>query len=163
MLTTKLVQLIEDHRDAIAEAAIGRMHTDPGMPTVGALPGDRLSRWGTELAGVFRLWVEDPGQEALANRYRQFGRDRFREGLPLAELIRACHIWRECSVTHLRNQGFEQTSFDIYIEEEVEHDLASFFEMIVYHMTRGYEEAREEDTTMSVASGSAKGSWRRRH
>jgi len=144
MFTTKLVHVVEKHRAGIAAAAIRRMREDPATPLIGALPDSTLSTWGKELAGSFGLWGEGEGREALARRFFEFGQERCREQLPLPELIRVCHIWRECSVSCLRDQEFQVTSLDIYMEEEVEYDLAGFFEFAAYHISRGYENIRTQ-------------------
>ena len=45
------------------------------------------------------------------------------------------------TVDYIRNQGFPQTSLEIYAEEELEHRLNRFIDFLVYHMVRGYEAA----------------------
>ena len=163
MLTIKLVHVVEEHRDAIAASAVRRMRKDPATPVIGALPDSTLSGWGKELAGSFRLWSDATEHETLARRFFGFGQERCRQQLPLAELIRACHIWRECSVSHLRDQGFQSTSLDIYMEEEVEYDLAGFFEFAAYQITRGYEDVRMQKSLNMIPHQSKKRfHWRQR-
>jgi len=132
------------------------MREDPATPAIGALSDSILSTWGKELAGSFRLWSEAAEHETLARRFFEFGQERCKQQLPLAELIRVCHIWRECSVSHLRDQGFQFTSLDIYMEEEVEHELAAFFDFAAYHITRGYENVRTQKSVHVIPHDSKK-------
>ena len=84
---------------------------------------------------------------ALANRYYEFGKSWFEQKIPLPELIRTLHLWRESAVSHVRGLGFEQSSLHIYIEEEFEHDMIGLYDFAMYHLVRGYEDAREEVQT----------------
>lgn len=165
MLTTALVKAIEDHREGIATEVIREIRLDPTVPVVNSLPDLRIRDWGPHLIEGFRMWVER-NLEVCAKWCYDFGRCRHDEHIPLLELLRIFHISRERVVSYLRSQGFEYTPLDIYIEEEIEHSLAGFFDFAVYHAVRAYEDARQQNSAheekkeqrkvLSTATG-----WRR--
>lgn len=144
MLTAKLVQIIEKEWEVIAHAAIRKMRDDPALPTIRELPEPTLLGWGEGLLLSLRTWTEAQDLNALAARSFESGRARFAEQIPLAEIVRAFHLWRESAVSLLRGLGFERSSLDVYIEEELEHDLIGFYDFALYHLVRGYEEARQQ-------------------
>jgi hypothetical protein len=148
MLTTRLVKVIKDHRDAISEAIIRQMHRDPNLNVIHGLPDSVIRSWGDNIIESFRIWAVDADHELCADRCYTFGKSRCEEQIPLLELIRAFHICRERVVSYIRGQGFEHTSLDIYIEEETEHHLAGFFDFATYHTVRAYEDARQLDETV---------------
>jgi hypothetical protein len=162
MQIAKLLKKIDEHRESIAQAAIEHIRNDPRLPRINELTDFRLSAWGKDIPGRFTIWTEAPGDTTLAEQFYDFGRNRFREDLPLAELVRACHIWREATVSYLRSQGFELTPLDIYLEEEAEHDLIGFFDFVLYHLVRGYEDARHEANTVREIHAKPSGFWRRK-
>lgn len=145
MLTTRLVKVIKAQREAISEAIIREIHRDSKMPVTRRLSDVVLRSWGDQLIESFRIWAEEGDHDLCAQRCYSFGRSRCEEHIPLLETIRGFHICRERVVSHIRGEGFECTSLDIYIEEETEHHLAGFFDFATYHAVRAYEDARERE------------------
>ena len=145
MLTTRLVKVIKEHRDAISEAVIREMRRDPDLHVIHTLPDSLMRSWGDNIIESFRIWAVDVDHELCAERCYSYGRRRYEEHIPLLELIRGFHICRERVVSWIRSQGFEHTSLDIYIEEETEHHLAGFFDFATYHAVRAYEDARHQE------------------
>lgn len=143
MLTTRLVKVIKDHREAISEAVIREIRRDPKLPVTRGLSDLVIRSWGDNLIESFRIWAVDGDHDVCAQRCYSFGKSRCEEHIPLLETIRGFHICRERVVSYIRAQGFEHTSLDIYVEEETEHHLAGFFDFATYHAVRAYEDTRE--------------------
>ena len=148
MLTTRLVQVIKDHRDPISLAVIREIRRDPDLPVTRSLSDALIRSWGDNIIESFRIWAEEADHELCAQRCYSYGRSRYEDHIPLLELIRGFHICRERVVSYIRGQGFEHTSLDIYIEEETEHHLAGFFDFATFHAVRAYEDARQREITL---------------
>ena len=161
MLIAKLVNAVEDHREAISQQVIQEIRRDARLRVIRSLPDARVRSWGTYLIESFRIWVESSDDEVCADSCYRFGRSRFEEKIPFPELIRAFHICRERVVSYLRSQGFEETAFEIYVEEEAEHDLAAFFDFALYHAARAYEDARQIRVAISLLTPPTKRFWRK--
>ncbi len=69
------------------------------------------------------------------------GRARFEEGIPLHESVRGFQIVKEKIIDFIHEQGTAKTSVELYAEEELELRLSGFFDVLVYHLIRGYEGA----------------------
>ena len=145
MLPGKLVRTIDEHREAVAEAAVQHIRRDAALSSVQRLPDPQLQRWATDIVGGMSSWIGDADHEPRAKILYAFGQERFRQQVPLVELVRMLHICREHVVSHVRDVGFALTPVDIYVDEEMEHDLAGYFEFATYHIVTGYEAARERE------------------
>jgi hypothetical protein len=86
-------------------------------------------------------WLTASPEEEIARQYEERGRVRAREGVPLHEAVCFLHILKEKMLDYIRDQGFTQTTVDLYAEEELEIQVGRFFDSAVYYLIRGYEAA----------------------
>jgi hypothetical protein len=42
---------------------------------------------------------------------------------------------------YIRDQGIGLSTVEIYAEEELEHQVGVFFDSVIYHVVRGYQNA----------------------
>ena len=139
MLSTKLVQMIETHSDALAAGVIRHLRADPRSPSIATLPEDELR---DQCHGVLKRlghWLAESGEDEIARQYEDLGRLRLREDVPLHEAVHALHLLKRSMLDYVRAQGLAQTAADVYGEEELEHEIGRFFDSAVYHLVRGYE------------------------
>jgi hypothetical protein len=141
MLSNRLVASIEDHSELLTAAATERIRRDPELPSISRLRDLELREIGFEVLHNLGSWLAGEKREAIASQYEEIGRRRYAEQIPLHECVKSLHILKYESIDYVRNQGFAQTSLEIYAEEELEHRLNRFMDFLVYHMVRGYEAA----------------------
>jgi hypothetical protein len=141
LLSQKRVASIEDHSERLTTAVTERIRRDPELACIGRLRDSELREIGYELLHNLGAWLSGENRDAIANRYEEIGRRRFAEQIPLHECVRSLHLVKYETVDFIRNQGFPQTSLEIYAEEELEHRLNRSVDSLVYHMVRGYEAA----------------------
>ncbi|HWB99439.1 MAG TPA: hypothetical protein VG672_22170, partial [Bryobacteraceae bacterium] len=77
----------------------------------------------------------------ICRQYERLGQERFEAAIPLHETVRAFQIVKEQIIAFVQEQMTTRTSMELYAEEELEHRLAAFFDVVVYHLVRGYESA----------------------
>jgi hypothetical protein len=141
MLSGRLIQLIENHSDLIIARVLSRIRDDPHLPGFQKMPEAELRAWWGTLLSHLSEWLSQTGDEDFGKRYEALGRRRFEESVPLHEVVYAVQILKREMINFVREQGFGQSSLEIYAEEELEHRLGRFFDWLVYHLVRGYEEA----------------------
>ena len=141
MLSHKLIQCIQDHSEQITGAIIDRIRHDPELARIGRLPASELRQWGHALLKNLGAWLAGDDREVMARHYETLGKTRHEEDIPLHECVRSLHILKYEIVDYGRNQGFPQSSIEIYAEEEFEHRVDRFIDFLVYHLVRGYEGA----------------------
>ncbi len=139
MLSVKLIQLIENHSDQIARAVLHRIHHDPRTPHMARLPEGELRDHCHEILKKLGHWLAESKEEEVASHFQELGRLRAAEAVPLHEAVHALHVLKTRMLDYVRDQGFAQTSVDLYAEEELEHQIGRFFDSVVYHLVKGYE------------------------
>jgi hypothetical protein len=66
---------------------------------------------------------------------------RFEEGVPLCEAVRGLFLVKDKMIDFVLNQAAARTYMQLYAEEELEHRVDRFFDILVYHLVKGYEDA----------------------
>jgi len=141
MLSHKLIQCIEDHSEQLTAVIMERIRRDPELTIIGKLPASELRDIGFALLQNLGAWLAGDDREMIARQYQELGKRRCEENIPLHESVRALHIVKYETVDYAREQGFPQSSLEIYAEEEFEHRVNRFMDLLIYHMVRGYESA----------------------
>lgn len=141
MLSHKLIQAIESHCDPIMAALICQIRGDPDLTHMRRLPDLELREWGCAILKNLDTWLLAGRDVSLAKRYEALGRLRFEESIPLHEAVHALHLLKDKTIDFVRESGFAQTAAQVYAEEELEYLVGRFFDWLVYHLVRGYEEA----------------------
>jgi hypothetical protein len=152
MLSAKLIQLIEDHWEPITRRVLLILRTDPRLTHFRMLPeADLHERIGRVCKNLGR-WLDAGDDQQLAAHYEDLGRRRFQEAIPLDEVVHASHVIKNRMIDFIRDQGIGQTSMDLYAQEELEHRVGLFFDAVVYHLVRGYDQAWRRQPPVAKAS-----------
>lgn len=150
MVSVKLIHQIEDHWEAVSLRWIRLLRGAHGLGYLNRLPESEATETCRRLLHNLGHWLASSSQEEIAAFYEQAGRERRREGMPLSEALRAIQLNKQATVSYIRDQGAFDTSVDLYAEEELEHDLSRFFDLLMYHMARGYEQEQEKGVHAGV-------------
>ena len=141
MISAKLVQLIEDHSDTITDRVVREIRHHPRMHHIGRLPETELRDVCQDVLKRLGHWLLASREDEVARHFEAQGRVRAKEKVPLHEVVNGSHILKERMLDYVRDQGIAQTSVELYAEEELEHQIGVFFDAVVYHVVKGYEEA----------------------
>jgi hypothetical protein len=144
MLSAKLIQLIEDHWEPLTRRILIVIRADPRLPHFQTLSESALHDRIGQLCKNLGRWLAAGDDEHLATEYETLGRNRYREAVPLDEVVHAMHLVKHRMLDFVRDQGITQTSVQVYAQEELEHRVGLFFDAVVYHLVRGYELAAHE-------------------
>ncbi len=156
MLSTRLIEMIEKHSDEIAQQILDEVREDKILRRYHELP-DALLRSRFENVGVhLSQWLGESDEPALARHFEGVGRERFEEQVPLYEVIHAAQIFKRRLVEYTREHCFESTPIEVHAELELERLLNAFFDRIVFHIARGYEEALAEEIAVIWKHGAGR-------
>jgi hypothetical protein len=141
MLSGRLVQKIEEHWEEIADGVITRIRRHPDLPTLAQQSVPELKKWCRDILENLGYWLSAVKGEERKRGYEILGRVRYEESIPVHEAVLRLQLLKDSIIDFVHAQGFTLTSMELYAEEELEHRVCRFFDVMIYHIVRGYETA----------------------
>src|ERR1051326_8470368 len=141
MLSGKLVHLIEENWEEIADSVVSKIRRHPDLPELTKRPPAEIKQWCQEILTNLGYSLSAPKAEELKRRYEVLGRTRFEQSIPLHEAVLRVFILKDKIVDYVHQQGFTPSSMNLYAEEQLEIQVGRFFDAMVYNIVRGYEHA----------------------
>ncbi len=155
MLSGRLVHLIESHWEEIVSRVITEIHHDPQLTHFRTAVEADMRETGRVLLRDLGHWLVAGNNEEVLQHYERLGSLRHQDGMPLHEAVRCVALVRERVLDFVEEQLDAKTTLALYEEEELDRRLGRFFDLLVIHMVKGYEEAlRRELRAPAVAAGS---------
>ncbi len=142
MLSARLLQLVESHWDEIATRLIRTIRRHSEMPNLAARPDIELREWCRDVLQNLNRALTKSGEGDWREQFEAFGRVRFEEHIPLHEAVLRTQLLKDLILGFLAEQGLPSTALNLYAEEELERRLGRFFDVMIYHLVVGYEEAQ---------------------
>lgn len=141
MISTRLVHRIEDHWEQVSARFFRLMRSSQDMPHLARLPGSEMTEACRRVLQNLGNWLVLGSESDIAWMFERIGAERQRSGIPLSEAIRAVQLMKDASISFIQDEGPVENSVELYAEEELENQLGRFFDLLVFHLARGYESA----------------------
>jgi hypothetical protein len=150
MLGARLLLLIEAHAGLLTHAVVQDLLTNERTPTLRRLdPADIEKRVSTFFYNLAK-WIGDADENPVKAEYEEMGRSRFREKVPLSELVYALLITKHHLRRYIREHGLvdfagdrivpdEFLPLELHSVQELNYQVGEFFDRALYHLARGYE------------------------
>jgi len=154
MLSARLIRLIEDHSGALTREVLQDLATNPRTRSFESVPRAELESRIGSLYRNLGAWIGEPRDDAVRAEYEEWGRRRFRQGIPLSEIVYALLLVKHHLRRYIRDHGLVEFSADppasgeflpvhLHGVQELNHMVGEFFDRALYYLARGYEaEAR---------------------
>jgi hypothetical protein len=154
MIALRLVRLIEDHSEVLAEGLLQKLQLSPRTQDFSRVPRQELHDRVQELLTHLGEWLLHKKEADIELRYREIGARRAAQQVSLSDYYWAIVITKEHIWEFLQRQGFLQSPLEIYGEMELLRLLDQFFDRAMYYVTQGYEQA-EDLNRIGVSPSSA--------
>jgi hypothetical protein len=141
MISTNLVQLIQDDWEEIAARVIRAVRRNPDLENLAQRSDLDLREWCREILEHIGVLMTARKSEEVERRFELLGKVRFEEHIPLHEAVLRLHILKNEIVGFIHERGLPTTAIQLYAEEELEQRIGRFFDECVYRVVRGYEKA----------------------
>jgi hypothetical protein len=154
MLGSRLLLLIQSHAGLLTRDVVKDVMTNARTPTFRRLnPADVETRVSALYYNLGK-WIGDPDERAVRREYEEMGRMRFREGVPVSELVYALLITKQHLRRYIREHGLvdfagdrvmpeDLLGLELHSIQELNYQVGEFFDRALYHLACGYEaEAR---------------------
>ncbi|MGB9456417.1 MAG: hypothetical protein ABSB23_13990 [Bryobacteraceae bacterium] len=139
MVSGKLIHLIETNEGEITNRIMAQIRRDPDLTHLRMVTEGELRRRSSRIVKNLGHWLVGKNQDEIAKEFETVGMQRFEEGVPLHEVMRALFFVKNRMVDFIAEQGFNMDALTLYAEEELERRVDRFFDLLVIHLARGYE------------------------
>jgi hypothetical protein len=151
MLGARLLLLIQSHAGALTRETLQDLTTNDRTPSFRRLRPAELESRVALLFNNLARWIGDPSDAAVRNEYEDMGRTRFREGVPVSELVYAIILTKKHLRRYIREHGLvdfagdrltpdELLPVELHSIQELNYQVGEFFDRALYYLARGYEE-----------------------
>lgn len=155
MISTRLVHLIEQHADELADDLVTELHQAPRTRSLQKIPAADLRRRIYETLHDFHSWLLKNESHNGHERYRAMGQQHAAHDVPLADLCWAIILIKEHLWNFVSKQVFHTTPVEIHAELELMRLLDLFFDGMIFHVAEGYEQVTGKQATVSHSSRNA--------
>lgn len=153
MLLPWLMRLIETHAEELTEKLIQAVRTSPRTAFLHEVSEAELKRRGFDLYHNLGRWLGEKSEAEIEATYRELGRQRCREGVPLNELIYALILVKRQLWDYVQKNDLPESAANLYGEELLVVMVGQFFDTAVYHAVRGYEETWAKEASLRLLAG----------
>jgi hypothetical protein len=150
MLGARLLLLIQAHAGPLTHDVVKDLRTNERTSAFRRLdPADVETRVSALFYNLGK-WIGDADENAVQAEYEEMGRSRFREGVPVSELVYGLLITKHHMRRYIREHGLldfagdrtapqELLPVELHSIQELNYQIGEFFDRALYHLARGYE------------------------
>lgn len=141
MLAAPLFARIEKNWEQIVGQIIERRNRDPHLSHYRNLSTNEICSRVRDLTSNLARWFDEPDERRVLARYEDLGHERFKEGIPLAEVLEKVLMIKRHIRQYTAEHNLALTPMEIYAEVEALRTMANFFDLVVVGVARGYTAA----------------------
>ena len=143
MFYLELLQLIEDNADDLTKRISKDLLTRAETKGYRILSDKRLSERVYDVCSNLSSWLGKDKQTKgeIRRIYTELGRKRYREGIPLHEVVLAFMLIKSHLWLYLQEKNFFNSKYELSQALELNNNVVFFFDRVIYFVTMGYEEA----------------------
>lgn len=145
LLSTRLIQMIEDHAEELTRGVVEDLKTNPKTPYMHQLSTQALHDQSYQVYRNLSRWLMELSDDAIKAYHLNVARVRFEEGIPLSEIVFAHTLKKYHLRDYIRTSGMVDSAVGILQEQELHHLIGSFFDKAIYYTVVGYEEAEKAE------------------
>jgi hypothetical protein len=139
----RLVHMIEANSEALASSLLEKIRHSDFTPSYDPhVPEEELRQRVFDVYRNLGDWLLGKTELDVERRYREIGAQRYRQQVPLSELIWAIVLTKETLWQYLAWENTPGRAEEVYGELEVLQLVGQFFDHAVYSAAVGYEQAR---------------------
>ena len=151
LLAYRLVRLIENHAEKLAQSALDRVEADPKTRDYrGRVPEEDFRAAVGEIYTHLGEWLMGKSEEDIARRYSEIGKRRAEQGILLSELNWAILLTRENLWEYLKTADTLERPTEVFGELKLLQLLEQFFDCAIYYAAVGYEQYKSASEKAAV-------------
>jgi hypothetical protein len=156
MISQRLVRLVEQNAECLIQDLSAELRRDPRTEAYHGMSDEDLHERGLDLFRSLGRWLSGRTEFAIQMRYEALGRRRYRERIPLSQVLCALLLAKVRLLDFLQGSACGEPA-ELPLEYELAMAVTQFWDKAVYYVARGYEEAARagapEALVATVAAG----------
>jgi hypothetical protein len=129
------------------------MRSSADVPHFTRMPESELTEVCRRVLRNLGNWLVSASESDIAWIFERIGAERRRGGIPLSEAIRVVQLLKDATISFIQDEGPVDNSVQLCAEEELENQLGRFYDLLVFHLARGYENAALPPLKMVATPG----------
>ncbi len=151
MFALRLVRLVEQHADQLAEALLKKLKDSESCNDLLSLvPDSELKHRTYEIYKNVSEWLLSKTESEVEERYLGLGARRANQDVPFSQMLYAIQTVKENLWDFLRQEDFMESQ-ELLGEMELLYSLERFFDRVSYFAAVGYEGARARQVVQALA------------
>jgi len=152
MYALRLVRLIEEHADRLAEGLVKKLKDSEACDDLlGRVPDSELKSRAFEIYRHVSDWLVAKSESEVEERYIGLGARRAQQDVPYSQMLFAIETVKENLWAFLRQEGLFEPQ-ELLGEFELLFSLDRFFDRVLYFSAIGYEGARARQVAHALAT-----------
>jgi len=152
MFALRLVRLIEEHADQLAEGLVKKLKDSEACDDLlGRVPDSELKHRAYEIYRHVSDWLVAKSESEVEERYIGLGARRAQQDVPYSQMLLAIETVKENLWEFLRQEGLFEPQ-ELLGEFELLFSLDRFFDRVLYFSAVGYEGARARQVARALAT-----------
>ncbi len=147
MIALRLVRLIEDHSEELAEALLTKLERSSRVAALFRVHGQEIRERSREIYRNLSDWLLTKTEEDIERVYVAVGRRRAEQGVPLSAVCWGINMTEENLWDFLEMEGMRERPLEILGGFELLRLMDQFFDQAIYYATVGYESYWNEKET----------------
>ncbi len=139
MLSDQMIRIIESHAEELTHGAVKKLRSSPHTRSYHGLSPDELHH---RVFGVYHdlgCWLLKNTDHAIQAWYNELGEKRFKEGIPLAEVLWALVLTKDHLREYIDTSMLADSPLELHREQELYRLIGHFFDRAVCYAAEAYE------------------------
>lgn len=151
MFALRLVRLVEEHADQLAEGLLKKLKDSEACnELLTKVPDSELRSRAYEIYKHVSEWLLSKSEADVEERYLGLGARRAAQDVPFSQMLYAIQTVKENMWDFLRNEDFMEAQ-ELLGEMELLYSLERFFDRVIYFASVGYEGTRARQIAHALA------------
>lgn len=144
MQARRLVDLIEKHADELTARLVAQLKENRQTAGYRRLDDLEIGRRARAIYEHLGTWLRSSSELQVEDAFFDLGRDRCREGIPLADVV-AGQLLTRANLWEYVDSQMGDSAADLRGELDLQILVVRFFDRTILHTVRGYEAAMKEE------------------
>ena len=148
----RLIRLIESHSHELAAELLTRARQSPHLASFSKVPENELTQRVFEIYSHLGQWLTARTEVEIERQYSEIGARRFRQRVPLSEVLWAIILTKENLWDFLNRESWPGFEMEVLAEHDMFRLIDQFFNRAMYYAATGFEQAALAEQPLVAAA-----------